>query len=129
MAEAGKVEAMVSGPKTAHFIAILKKGSKWSAEENESTRKLLQDHISNVWKLHQDGALKFYGAFDDAGDIRGFAILQAKSLGAAKELLKNDPAVKAKLRERYGSRVPTDEPVISPGAQFASPLLETVVPR
>ena len=40
-----------------------------------------------------------------------------------------DPAVKAKLRERYGSRVPLDEPVISPGAQFASPLLETVVPR
>jgi uncharacterized protein YycO len=37
-----------------------------------------------------------------------------------------DPAVKAKMRERYGSRVPLDEPVISPGAQFASRLLETV---
>lgn len=95
VADAGKVEAMVSGPKTAHFIALLKKGSKWSAEENESTRKLLQDHISNIWKLHQDGALKFYGAFDDAGDVRGFAVLQAKSLAAAKELLKNDPTVKA----------------------------------
>lgn len=40
-----------------------------------------------------------------------------------------DPAVKAKLRERYGSRVPLDEPVISPAAQFESPLLETVVSR
>lgn len=36
------------------------------------------------------------------------------------------PAVKAKLRERYGSRIPLDEPVISPDAIFRSPLLVTV---
>ena len=40
-----------------------------------------------------------------------------------------DPAVRAKMRERYGTRVPLDEPVISPGAQFDSPLLETVETR
>jgi uncharacterized protein YycO len=40
-----------------------------------------------------------------------------------------NPVVQAKLRERYGSRVPLDEPVISPGAIAASPLLETVVER
>jgi uncharacterized protein YycO len=40
-----------------------------------------------------------------------------------------DPVVKAKMRERYGNRVPLDEPVISPGEQFASPLLRTVVSR
>lgn len=38
----------------------------------------------------------------------------------------DDPVVKAKMRERYGEHVPLDEPVISPGAQFASELLETV---
>jgi hypothetical protein len=37
-----------------------------------------------------------------------------------------DPVVKAKLRERYGDHVPLDEPVISPAAMFASPLLQTV---
>jgi hypothetical protein len=37
-----------------------------------------------------------------------------------------DPLVKAKLRERYGDRVPLDEPVISPAAVFASPLLRSV---
>lgn len=40
-----------------------------------------------------------------------------------------DPAVRAKMRERYGSQVPLDEPVISPGAQFDSPLLKTVETR
>lgn len=36
------------------------------------------------------------------------------------------PAVKQKLRERYGKNVPLDEPVISPKAMFDSPLLVTV---
>lgn len=43
-----------------------------------------------------------------------------------REFKLDDPAVKAKLRERYGARVPLDEPVISPVAMFDSPLLTTV---
>ena len=95
MAEAGKAEAMISGPKATHFLAVFKKGSKWSPEENENTRKLIQNHITYVWKLYQDGALKLYGAFEGPGDIRSFAVLQAKSLDAAKKILKDDPALKA----------------------------------
>jgi hypothetical protein len=38
----------------------------------------------------------------------------------------SDATVRARMRERYGTQVPLEEPVISPGAQFASPLLETV---
>jgi hypothetical protein len=37
------------------------------------------------------------------------------------------PAVRQKLRERYGDRVPLDEPVISPAAIAGSPLLETIL--
>lgn len=40
-----------------------------------------------------------------------------------------DAAVRAKMRERFGTNVPLDEPVISPGAQFDSPMLETVETR
>lgn len=65
-----------------------------------------------VWKLY-DQAL-------------GVKLGELQELG---EFDLTDAAVKAKLRERYGSRVPLEEPVISPGAQFASPLLKTVVPE
>ena len=41
----------------------------------------------------------------------------------------SDRLVKAKMRERYGSHVPLDEPVISPAAMYDSPLLETIEPR
>lgn len=37
------------------------------------------------------------------------------------------PAVKQKLRERYGNNVPLDEPVISPKAMFESQVLVTVM--
>ena len=52
--------------------------------------------------------------------------VQLGTLQKLREFDLSDPVVKAKMRERYGSRVPLDEPVISPGAQFASPLLSTV---
>lgn len=52
--------------------------------------------------------------------------VQLGALQKLREFDLSDPVVKAKMRERYGSRVPLDEPVISPGAQFASPLLSPV---
>jgi hypothetical protein len=38
----------------------------------------------------------------------------------------DDPAVQQKMKERYGTNVPMDEPVISPVAMFNSDLLVTV---
>jgi len=39
------------------------------------------------------------------------------------------PAVRAKLKERYGEHIPLEEPVITPAAIFASPALRTVAER
>ena len=40
-----------------------------------------------------------------------------------------DPAVRAKMRERYGTHVPLEEPVISPAAMLRSSRLVTVAER
>jgi uncharacterized protein YycO len=49
---------------------------------------------------------------------------------AATKYLKNfdltDAVVKAKMKERYGNRIPYDEPVVAPSQLFDSELLETV---
>lgn len=37
-----------------------------------------------------------------------------------------DPVVQSKMRERYGNKIPLNEPVISPEAMFRSPQLVTV---
>ncbi len=45
---------------------------------------------------------------------------------ALREFDLTHPLVRAKLKERYGNKIPLDEPVISPGQMFRSELLETV---
>jgi hypothetical protein len=62
-----------------------------------------------VWKVYRDALGLEIGARQK---LRDFDL--------------SDPVVEAKMRERYGKNVPLDEPVISPGAQFDSPLLVTV---
>lgn len=65
-----------------------------------------------VWKLYQSAA--------------GIELAPLARLGSFN--LKS-PAVAAKIKERYGSRIPMDEPVISPVAIFESNLLVTVANR
>jgi len=59
---------------------------------------------------------------------RKAAHLELGRLQRLRDFHLEDPAVQAKLKERYGARVPLDEPVISPAAVFDSELLETVEP-
>ena len=62
-----------------------------------------------VWKMYRDALGIEIGALQK---LREFDL--------------NDPAVKTKMRERYGAHVPMEERVISPAAMFESRLLETV---
>jgi hypothetical protein len=62
-----------------------------------------------VWKIYKEGA--------------GVEIGRLQRL---REFDLSHPAVRAKMRERYGNRVPRDEPVISPNAMFESAKLVEV---
>lgn len=52
-----------------------------------------------------------------------------RQLGHRRDFDLRHPAVQARLRERYGDRLPLSEPVISPAGIFRSPALVTVVSR
>jgi uncharacterized protein YycO len=52
--------------------------------------------------------------------------IQIGTLQQVRDFNLSDPAVRAKMRERYGTKVPLDETVISPSSMFDSPLLVTV---
>ncbi|MFO1527633.1 MAG: YiiX family permuted papain-like enzyme [Turneriella sp.] len=62
-----------------------------------------------VWKIYQRGA--------------GIELSPTKKL---REFDLSHPAVRAKMKERYGTKIPLDEPVVAPGQLFESELLETV---
>jgi hypothetical protein len=65
-----------------------------------------------VWKIYKRGA--------------GVEIGRLQKL---REFDLSHPTVRAKMRERYGSSIPKDEPVISPAAMFDSEQLVEVVRR
>lgn len=65
-----------------------------------------------VWKVYKEGADTELG-----------------SLQRLKDFDLSHPAVQNKMRERFGTKVPMNEPVISPQAMFECPLLTTVVER
>ena len=46
-----------------------------------------------------------------------------------KEFNLSDPLVAQKLKERYGAKIPMNEPVISPEAIYSSVRLETVMEK
>ena len=55
--------------------------------------------------------------------------LKIGQLQTIKDFNLSSPAVKQKLKERYGNKIPYQETVISPVAMFNSPLLITVDKR
>ena len=55
--------------------------------------------------------------------------IQIGSLQKIRDFNLSDPVVRAKMRERYGSKIPLNAPVISPEAMFRSDLLVTVDDR
>lgn len=65
-----------------------------------------------VWKIYKDGA--------------GVEIGRRQRL---RDFDLSSEAVRLKLRERYGNRIPLDEPVISPAAMFDSDSLVEVLRR
>lgn len=52
--------------------------------------------------------------------------IELAPLSRLKDFRLDTPAVRAKLRERYGNTLPLNEPVVPPSALFDSPLLDTV---
>ncbi|QKG55947.1 YiiX family permuted papain-like enzyme [Hymenobacter sp. BRD128] len=65
-----------------------------------------------IWKVYDRGLHRQLGQLQQ---LRDFDLSQ--------------PAVQAKLRERYGAQLPLSEPVISPASIFRCPALVTVVSR
>jgi hypothetical protein len=59
---------------------------------------------------------------------RGIGIRVGR-LQKVRDLDLSDPVVKAKIKERYGNKVPLGEIVISPGEMFSSDLLVTVTQK
>ena len=81
-----------------YYVAFLRRGPAWSAEDSEANRKLGEGHMANIERLAAAGTLVLAGPFLDsegAGDLAGIFVLAVDSLAAARAAIESDPAVKA----------------------------------
>jgi uncharacterized protein YciI len=77
------------------YMALLKKGPKWSAEKTKETEQLHEQHFAYVTSLLESGKAMIAGPLSDDAEIRGVFIFRAQSADEAKTWAENDPAVKA----------------------------------
>jgi len=80
---------------TPAYLAFLRRGAKWTAEQTPETEALQKAHLANINRLAQMKKLVVAGPFGDDGDLRGIFVFRAASLEEAESLAATDPAVKA----------------------------------
>jgi len=79
-------------------MALLKHGPKWTATENEETKRLHQDHVNYVLSTLDSGKAIIAGPLTDGGDIDGIYVFRAKSAEEAKAWAEADPSVASGFR-------------------------------
>ncbi|HEV7764980.1 MAG TPA: YiiX family permuted papain-like enzyme [Thermoanaerobaculia bacterium] len=102
------------------------------------TRKLTPQVLARMRKVGEEYRGKNYDLYFEWSDDRIYcselvwkiykraASVEIGKLQRLREFDLSHPAVRAKMRERYGNRVPQNEPVISPAAMFDSETLVEV---
>lgn len=91
-----------------YFFVLLKTGSNDTTDENY-INKCFEGHMSNIWKLEEEGKLIIAGPFfKNNKDYRGLYIFDVESKEKLEEVLLTDPAIEANLLQAeitpwYGS--------------------------
>jgi uncharacterized protein len=80
---------------TTAYLALLKRGAKWTPEKTPATEELQKAHMANIYRLADMKKLVIAGPFGDDGNLRGIFVFKVDSLEEAKALTETDPAVKA----------------------------------
>ncbi|HEU4388836.1 MAG TPA: YciI family protein [Blastocatellia bacterium] len=78
-----------------YYVAFLRRGPQWTPQVTPETTRIQAEHLANIKKLAEAGALVAAGPFLDDGELRGIFIFKVDSLDQAKSLTQSDPAVKA----------------------------------
>lgn len=97
--EARAREFAASMGREIHYVYLLKKGPRWSAESTPALEALQNEHVDSMQRLSQAGKLVVSGplldAFQLGGEIRSIGVVQAASLIEAQQVIGTDPMVKA----------------------------------
>jgi uncharacterized protein len=96
-------------------LLLFEKGPNRPAAMPPGGDDLHKEHLAHFGRLQAEGKVVVLGSFGGDGDLRGVAILQADSPGAAKAVFADDPSIKA------GRLTVTTMALYSEAANFQKP--------
>lgn len=79
-------------------MALMKRGPKWTAVENEETKRVHQQHVDYVTSMFDSGKAVIAGLVTDGGELDAVFIFRASSAEEAKAWAEADPKVVAGYR-------------------------------
>ena len=79
-------------------MALMKRGPKWTAAENEETKRVHQQHVDYVTTMFDSGKAVIAGRVTDGGELDAVFIFRASSAEEAKAWAEADPKVVAGYR-------------------------------
>ena len=85
-------------------MALMKRGPKWTAAENDETKRVHQQHVEYVTSMFDSGKAVLAGRVTDGGELDAVFIYRASSAAEAKTWAEADPKVVA------GYRIPEMHP-------------------
>ncbi len=89
--ENAKVE---DGEMKTYVMVFLKKGANRNHPQEEA-KKIQALHMEHLNMMHKEGMLLMAGPFADDHDIKGILIMNAPAIDQIKQLVEDDPAIKA----------------------------------
>ncbi|HWM88632.1 MAG TPA: YciI family protein [Kofleriaceae bacterium] len=83
-----------------YYLALLRRGPKWTAEQDQETRRVSEAHMAHIEEMARRGVLVVAGPFDPgpgaAADApAGLFLFDVENRERAVELAESDPGVKA----------------------------------
>lgn len=83
-----------------YYLAILRRGPRWTAERTEESARVGQAHMAHIEKMAKSGALLIAGPFEHgpevgAGVPAGIFLFDVAGRAEAVKLAESDPGVQA----------------------------------
>jgi uncharacterized protein YciI len=88
-----EIEARV-GRNRWFWLLLLRTGPRRDQDEATAAR-IQREHLRHLFELEASGRLTLFGPVEDAGDLRGIAVLTVATREEAEALMADDPAVRA----------------------------------
>lgn len=88
------VEQGSDDPMKTYVMVFLKKGANRN-QTAEEAKKIQALHMEHLKKMHKEGMLLMAGPFTDEHDIKGILVMNSIDIDEVKNIVEDDPAIKA----------------------------------